>query len=82
MQNAVSVYLYSIKLIATKKTASSNCAAKKIIEINTALALFNGQITLLWDEEGNPPQNILETRLSFFTKSDSARETNMQVAKA
>ena len=55
---------------------------EKIIEINTALALFNGQITLLWDEEGNPPQNILETRLSFFTKSDSARETNMQVAKA
>jgi hypothetical protein len=69
MQNAVSVYLYSIKLIATKKTASSNCAAKKIIEINTALALFNGQITLLWDEEGNPPQNILETRLSFLRKA-------------
>jgi hypothetical protein len=55
---------------------------EKIIEINMALALFNGQVILVWDEDENPPSNILETQLSVFAKSDSEWETNLQVAKA
>ncbi len=65
-----------------QKNGGAELRNEKIIEINTALALFNGRIILLWDADGNPPQNILETQLSFFTKSDSEWETNLQVAKA
>jgi soluble P-type ATPase len=65
-----------------QKNGSVELRNEKIIEINTALALFNGQIILLWDEEENPPQNIRNIQLSIFTKSDSEWETNLRIAKA
>jgi hypothetical protein len=65
-----------------QKNGNVELRNEKIIEINTALALFNGRIILLWDEEENPPQNIRDTQLSVFTKSDSEWETNLRIAKA
>jgi len=65
-----------------QKNGSLELRNEKIIEINTALALFNGQIILLWDEVENPPQNIRDTQLSIFTKTDSEWETNLRIAKA
>ena len=65
-----------------QKDGSVELSNEKIIEINTALVLFNGRILLLWNADGNPPRNILETELSFFRKSDSEWETNLRVAKA
>ncbi len=64
------------------KNGSVELRNEKIIEINTALALFNRQIILLWDDAENPPQNIRDTKLSVFTKTDSEWETNLRIAKA
>lgn len=65
-----------------QKNGSLELRNEKIIEINTALALFNGQIILLWDDRENPPPNIRGTELSIFTKGDSDWETNLRIAKA
>ncbi|HSK71215.1 MAG TPA: hypothetical protein VK892_05940 [Pyrinomonadaceae bacterium] len=55
---------------------------EKIIEINTALALFNEKIVLFWDEDESLPQIIQNTKLNILMKTDSEWESGIQIVKA